>query len=139
MLLASDLDETAFFAVDRFTGKEVWRVKGPPGLFGPSQSPVVVEGIGYVASNDENVYAFDPLTGQILWKTHMPASIGAFAVCRDRIFVNYQQLGMLDRRTGKVLATKYGEENEFIRSGFAVDGDRVFVVGNQYLYAFGCE
>ena len=139
LLLASDIRGNSFFAVDRFTGKEVWRYTGAPGRFGPSESPEVVEGIGYVASNDQYVYAFEPEAGRILWKTQMPASMGSFAVCKDRIFVNYQYLGVLDRRTGKILARAYEDTSELFTSDFAVHEDRVFIVGDKYIYAFKCE
>jgi hypothetical protein len=48
----------------------------------------VVDGIGYVASNDEYAYAFaPPPAGRVLWRTRMPASASSFAVCGDRIFL----------------------------------------------------
>ncbi|CAN5633356.1 hypothetical protein BH23GEM3_BH23GEM3_11660 [soil metagenome] len=138
LLLASDHFGNGFFSVDRFTGQEVWRVEGQPGFFGPDESPVVVEGIAYLASNDLQVYAFEPQTGRVLWKTRTEASNRAFAVCRNRIFTNDHFLAMLDRASGKILATKFDSSAEFLTSGFAVHEDRVFVVGNKAAYAFRC-
>lgn len=139
LLLASDHFGNGFFSVDRFTGQVVWRVEGQPGFFGPDESPVVVEGIAYLASNDLQVYAFEPQTGRVLWKTRTEASNRAFAVCRNRIFTNDHFLAMLDRASGKILATKFDSSAEFLTSGFAVHEDRVFVVGNKAAYAFRCE
>jgi hypothetical protein len=141
LLLAADEYGNSFFAVDRFTGQEVWRVQGAADRFGASQSPLVVGGTGYLASNDLLVYAFEPETGRVLWRTPLRASADAFTVCGDRIFANHQGVAMLDRATGRLLDQQYGSEAEFLTSAFAVGPDpgRVYVVGNRYLYAFGCS
>lgn len=139
LLLANDFRGQAIFAVDRFTGQEVWRVIGAPGLVGPFGAPEVVEGTAYTDSNDEYVYAFKPQTGRVLWKTRTPASNRASAVCRNRIFANYLGMSVVDRDTGKILARKFESEEEFLTSGFAVHDDRVFAAGNKAVYAFRCE
>ena len=139
LLLASDLKGNSFFAVDRFTGQEVWRVTGPRDKFGPNQAPLVVNGIAYVASNDTYVYAVDVQTGRQVWKTKTPASNRSFTVCGDRIFVTWLGLSVLDRRTGRTLYQQDEEATEYPTSGFAVDGDRVFVLGNRAAYAYRCR
>lgn len=138
LVLASDYYSNAFFAVDRRTGRQAWRVDGDPGFFGPTEAPVVVDGVGYVASADRWVYAFDPATGAIRWKTRTAASSLALAVCGGRVFANHQGLTLLDRETGAVLDSRYGTENEYLSSAFAVEGGRVYVAGNRGLYAFAC-
>jgi outer membrane protein assembly factor BamB len=138
LLLASDLLGNAFFAVDRFTGREVWRVNGEPGHFGPQQAPVVVGGSAYVASNDTWAYAVDAQTGATLWKRKMPASNDAFAVCGNSMFVGWLGLSMLDLSTGRVRYQTAQETGEFPTSGFATDGQRAFVLGNRAAYAYSC-
>lgn len=138
LLLASDLHGNSFFAVDRFTATEVWRVHGAPGYVGPKQAPSVVGEVAYVGSSDTYVYAADLQTGRVLWKTKTPASIRALAVCGDRIFANYLGLAVLDRTTGKLLGRSPDEAAEYPGSGFAVHGDRVFVLGNRAAYAYSC-
>jgi outer membrane protein assembly factor BamB len=139
LLLASDLKGNSFFAVDRFTGREVWRVNGAPAKFGPDYSPVVRDGIAYVASNDNFVYAVDAGTGQVRWKTRTPASNHAFALCGDQIFVDWLGLSVLDRNTGRVVYQSNEESTEYPTSGFAVHEDRVFVLGNRAAYGYRCR
>lgn len=139
LLLASDLHGASFFAVDRFTGQEVWRVKGAPGYVGPHESPVAVGDVAYLASNDTYVYAVELQTGRVIWKTKTPASNHAFAVCGERIFVTWQGLSVLDRRTGRTIYQSDEETDEWPQSGFAVHGNRVFVLGNRAAYAYRCR
>ncbi len=92
LLLASDNFGSGFFAADHFTGQEIWRVEGSRGFF-PMNPRWLWRGL-LPASNDLRVYAFEPQTGRVLWKTQPEASNRAFAVCRNRIFTNYQFLAM---------------------------------------------
>ncbi|MBW3572078.1 MAG: PQQ-binding-like beta-propeller repeat protein [Gemmatimonadetes bacterium] len=139
LLLVSALKGNAFFAIDRFTGQEVWRVPGAPGFVGPHQAPMVVGNVAYLASNDTYVYAVEVQTGRVIWKTRTPASNHSFAVCGDRIFVTWLGLSVLDRRTGRVLYQQDEEATEYPTSGFAVYEDRVFVLGNRAAYAYRCR
>lgn len=139
LVIASDLLGNSFFAVDRFTGREVWRVKGAAAKFGPNFSPVVVDGIVYVASNDNFVYAVDLLTGQTRWKTRTPASNYGFAVCGDRIFVSWPGLSVLDRNTGRVLYQADEEATEYPTSGLVAHANRVFMLGNRAAYGYRCD
>ena len=139
LLLASDHFGSSFFAVDRFTGEEVWRVNGDLGFFGPVDPPRVVGDVAYAGSSDTFVYAVALDTGRELWKTRVPASIRAYATCGDRVFANYQGVAVLDRRTGKLLNTMYDRNEEFTTSGFAVHDGRVFVLGTKAVYAFSCK
>lgn len=138
LLVASDLGG-AFFAVDRATGQEVWRVNSPPGFFGPHAAPVVVGSQVYVGSNDQLVYSADLATGAVAWKTDTRASIFTFAVCNQTAFANNQGLYALDALTGQVLGSLLsGNGSDFFTSGFAVAADRVIVSGTQAVYAIGC-
>jgi outer membrane protein assembly factor BamB len=85
------------------------------------------------------VYAVELETGRVLWKTKTRASNHSFAVCGDRIFVNWLGLSVLDRRTGRTLYQSDEEATEYPTSGFAVDGSRVFVLGNRAAYAYRCR
>ncbi|MDP9353009.1 MAG: PQQ-binding-like beta-propeller repeat protein [Chloroflexota bacterium] len=138
LVLASDLFAGSFFAVDRFTGKEVWRVTGPIDRPGPSHAPVVVGNTAYVASNDFFVYAVDLETGHVRWKTSTGGSNHNFAVCGNKIFVEHLGLSVLDRRTGRVLY-KHNDENDYPTSGFVtLKDERVFVFGSKSAYAYSC-
>ncbi|HYW09269.1 MAG TPA: PQQ-binding-like beta-propeller repeat protein [Longimicrobium sp.] len=139
LLLASDLHGNSFFAVDRVTGKEVWRVNGVPGYVGPREAPVAVGETAYVSSSDRHVYAVEVQTGRIVWKRKLPGSSNGFAVCGDRIFAAWLGLSILDRNTGRVLYESEPESADYPTSGFAVHEDRVFVLGNRAAYAYRCR
>lgn len=137
LLLASDLFAGAFFAVDRFTGKEVWRITGPADRPGPAHAPIVVDQTAYVASNDFHVYAVDLESGRVLWKTSTGSSNHDFTVCGNRIFVGHLALTVLDRRTGKVIHRR-AHDTDFPTSGFTTWDDRVFFFGSKAAYAYIC-
>jgi outer membrane protein assembly factor BamB len=139
LLLASDLHGGSFFAVDRFTGREVWRVAAAPGYVGPRPAPRVVGDVAYLGSNDTHVYAVDLQTGSVIWKRKLPASISEFAVCGNRVFAAWPGLSVLDRTSGRVLAQADEESMEYLTSGFAVHGNRVFVLGNRAAYGYQCN
>lgn len=138
LLVASDLGG-AFFAVDRATGQEVWRVAGTPGFFGPAAAPVVVGSQVYVGSNDQRVYKTDLQTGAVVWKTDTHGSISTFTVCNQAAFANNHGLFALDASTGQILGSLLsGNGSDFFTSGFAVAADRVIVSGTEAVYAIGC-
>jgi len=139
VVIASDLMGNAVVAIDRFTGREVWRVTGEHGYIGFVDSPVVIGDTVYAASGDTHVYAIELQTGRVLWRSRTAAANNALAVCRDQVFVNHQGLSVLNRHTGALEATKFGSNNEFITSGFTVSDDRVFVLGNKAVYALSCK
>jgi outer membrane protein assembly factor BamB len=136
LLFASDLLSGSAFAVDRFTGQEVWRRTGPANKFGPLASPIVVDGTAYYASEDTYVYAVDAATGVERWKRQNSASNFSFAVCGSRVFTNYQSLAILDRSDGHVL---YRSRDADIFSEFAVTGGRAFALSNRAVYAYDCS
>lgn len=135
LLLASDLLSGSVFAVDRFTGREVWRRTGRADRFGPIAAPIPVDGTAYYASEDEYVYAVDVATGVERWKHRNPGSSFSFAVCGDRVFANYMGLAILDRFTGHVL---YRSRNPEIYSEFAATEGRAFALSSLAIFAFGC-
>lgn len=138
LLVASDLGG-AFFAVDRATGQEVWRVNAPAGFFGPHAAPVVIDSRVYVGSNDQLVYSADLATGTVAWKTDTHASINSFAVCQQTAFANNQGVYALDVSSGQLLGSLHADDgSDFFTSGFAVAPDRVIVSGTQAVYAIGC-
>jgi outer membrane protein assembly factor BamB len=135
LLLVSDHLSGAVFAVDRFTGLEVWRRLGPVSYFGPLASPIPVDNTAYVASVDMNVYALDIETGAIRWKVKNPGGNLSFAVCGRDVYATYLGLSVLDRSSGKVIRRT---ESEIFGEAVAGDGT-AFVYGNRALHAFTCR
>jgi outer membrane protein assembly factor BamB len=144
MLLADDLNGNAMVGLNRFTGREMWRLKGAPGWLGPWDGFRYADGVAYIASNDTHAYALDPETGTPKWITSLGASASSSAVCGDYVFASAGGLHMLQRSDGKNRATMFlnrdgNVENEWVRSRLLSYGGRVYFAGNQALYAVECS
>jgi outer membrane protein assembly factor BamB len=143
LLLVSDLRGGAFFAVDRFTGQAVWRQVGDRSLMGPWDFAEVVDGVGYIASGDTYVYAFDPETGHIHWKRSLGGSANSSTVCGGHVFATAGLLRRLRRSDGQITGNLFMEwdgtvGNEWVRSRLLSHGNRVYFVGNKAVYAVSC-
>lgn len=143
MLLVNDLNGGAIIGIDRFTGRDVWRYVGPADLFGAWDIFSVADGVAYLASNDTHVYALDPETGHIHWKTQLKGSANSSAVCGDYVFAAAGSLHKLRRSDGKEVASLFLERDgtvgsEWVRSRLLAHGDRVYFVGNKAVYAVSC-
>lgn len=139
LLLASDLGG-AFYAIDRFTLQEIWRVRTQAGFFGPFAQPSIAGNRVYLGTNDTYVYATDLATGSVLWRTTTNGSIHESAVCRQRVFANNLGIFKLDAGTGRILLTLFDDDpNEIPSSGFAVASDRVVFSGLHGAYALPCQ
>lgn len=140
LLLGSDRIDNTFFAVDRFTGKEVWRARGERGFAGPYGPPVVADGVVYAGMGDTRVYAAELETGRVLWSARTGSSILYVAVCGDYVLAHNQALEAIDRRTGKHAGKPVsGVGNELTVSNIQVYGSRAYIAGTQYLYAIRCD
>jgi len=139
LVLAADNLGNAIVAVDRRSGREVWRFAGKPGFPGFADGPIVDGQTVYGGSGDTVAYALALATGRLLWERKLPGSIGAAALCGGRLLANYQGLAVLDRRSGAIAGLTHDGEADFITSGFAIDADRAFVAGPRAIYAFSCR
>jgi eukaryotic-like serine/threonine-protein kinase len=144
MLLVNDLNGGAIIGVDRFTGQEVWRYTGRADRYGAWDIFSVADGVAYVASNDTYVYALDPESGRIHWKTQLKGSANSSAVCGDYVFAAAGSLHKLRRSDGKEVASLFLDRNgsvgnEWVRSRLLAHGNRVYFVGNRAVYAVSCE
>ena len=138
-VLVSDYLSNAVVAVDRRTGREIWRFQGEPGFVGFPEAPVVAREMVYAASGDTYAYALDLRTGHLLWRTKTPSANEAYALCGRSLLLNYQGLAALDPRTGRITQMLLNGEYEFPTSAFAVAGKRVFVLGPKAVYALVCR
>ncbi len=88
----------------------------------------IVDGVVYVASGDQHLYAIDLKTGQQKWKTPLDAPIKASpAVNKDRVYVGNSdgKFFALDTATGKILWT-FDTSGE-ITGGANFHGDNILV------------
>jgi outer membrane protein assembly factor BamB len=92
------------YAVDAETGIERWEYDTSYWAF--EFAPAVVNGTLFVASSDGNLYAFDPMTGDLRWKTFCFADSSP-AVSGGIVYVNGTYSTGLDAATGAVLWQKY--------------------------------
>lgn len=138
-------------AWDAASGEELWRVEMAP----VESSPLVVDGVVYVAAWDARVHALDARTGAEIWSTELDAQIVASATWVDpaqsggraaiTIGTNGGSLYSLDAETGAINWRARSNENlgsgrEYFYATPAVAYGRVFV-GNTdgWMYAFGAE
>lgn len=139
LVLAGDYLNNAIEAVDRKTGRPVWRFEGERGFIGFPEAPVVVDANVYAASGDRYVYSLQLASGRLVWRTKMPASNEAFALCGKAILVNYRGLAAIDLKTGQVEQTLIAGASEFVTSDFAHAGNQLFIAGPKAVYAFACD
>ncbi|HEY2377878.1 MAG TPA: PQQ-binding-like beta-propeller repeat protein [Gemmatimonadaceae bacterium] len=140
VLFASDLLAGAFFAVDRFTLQEIWRVRTEPGFFGPFARPSLAGNRLYLGTNDTYVYEVDATTGKVAWRTTTRGSIHESALCGQRVFANNLGIFVLDAASGQIITTLFdADPNEIPSSGFAVASDRVVFSGVHGAYALRCQ
>lgn len=139
LLLLSANWENHFIAIDRLTGKEVWRVAGGFAAAGPQEAPEFRGTTAYVASHDQNVIALDLASGRELWRSPLNGGGDWLGVCGSRLLVRASSLNVIELATGRLLARAYGSaENESLVTDFVVIGDRAYVFGRRDLYAFRC-
>jgi outer membrane protein assembly factor BamB len=138
LVLAADYLSNAIEAIDRRTGRLVWRFEGERGFVGFPEAPVVVGFNVYAGSGDTYVYAIELLTGRLTWRTKMPASSEGYALCGTDLLVSYRGLSALNLDTGKVDQTALLRTDEFVTSDFASDGKHLFIAGPKGIYAFSC-
>jgi outer membrane protein assembly factor BamB len=137
-VLVSDYLSNAIEAVDRTTGRSVWRFHGESGFVGFPEAPIVVKKKVYAASGDKYVYALDLSTGRVLWRTKTRGSNEAYAICGKSLLVSSGGLTAFDPQSGRITQRLLGGD-EFVTTKFAVLGKRAFVLGPKAVYAFSCR
>jgi outer membrane protein assembly factor BamB len=139
LLLLSANWDNQYIALDRTTGREVWRAAGEPTFAGLHEGPEVQGQAAYIASQDQHAMALDLASGRTLWKTKIGTGGVYVAVCGTRLLVNNLGLAVLDRSTGRLLGSGYSfDTGEGINTDFVVVGDRAYAFGATDLFAFRC-
>jgi outer membrane protein assembly factor BamB len=139
LLLLSANWDNQYIAIDRGTGREVWRAAGEYSYAGLREAPEVAGAMAFFASHDQHAIAVDLATGRTVWRTNVGNGSSYVAVCGTRLLVNNQGLSVLDPGTGRVLGSGYNHVSyESILTDFIVIGDRAYAFGRNGLYAFRC-
>ena len=137
LLLASDVYGGSFFALDRFTGGEIWRIRTDG--FGPNRAPLVRGTTAYVGANNRSVYAVEAATERIRWRTDAGGSVAGFTLCGDLVLANTTELRGLERSSGDEAGALFVNENEFLWSDFGAENSWAFVVGSEAVYGLRCS
>ena len=128
---------TRLLAIDVNTGWRRWQYEG--GVGGAFYSPAISDGVVYVGSQDNNVYAFDSADGDVRWKTGTGMVQDSPAVSGGIIYVGSQDqhLYALNKTTGEsIWQYSIGSHS---RGGPAVSGGIVYIGGGNSLFAFSVE
>jgi outer membrane protein assembly factor BamB len=139
--------EGVLHALDLETGAMLWRLDVnrkfdvPKGWFGAGCSPLVHEGKLYlnIGSTKAGVGAFDPATGNMLWKSssHETSYSSPVAASFGIVFFTREGILVTDKDSGKVLFEKRWRARSKASANAAspiVEGNLVFVSAN---YAVG--
>lgn len=145
VVLVSDRESNDIIALSRSTGTERWRFRGDESYFGPRHPAVVADGSAYFMSGDANAYGFDIASGNVIWRSPAKGSGVSAALCGESFLTHYKILRKLRLDNGEPLAQLFGDESglvsgsEWAVSDLLAHGSKVFVAGNQNLYAFPCD
>jgi len=139
--------EGVLHALDLETGAMLWRLDVnqkfdvPKGWFGAGCSPLVYEGKLYlnIGSRKAGVGAFDPETGNMLWKSshHETSYSSPVAASFGIVFFTREGILVTDKDSGKVLFEKRWRARSNASANAAspiVEGNLVFISAN---YAVG--
>lgn len=125
------------FAVDRFTGREVWARDLYGYVWGP---PVLHEQRLYVGTQAAHLYALDPGSGRSVWERALKGGSTHLAVCGGKLVVENYQVELFDLASGKQIGTKIQlAPGDFVSSGIAVADGRAFFAGQRTMYAIRCD
>jgi eukaryotic-like serine/threonine-protein kinase len=92
------------YALAADTGGEFWSYSTADAVY---STPVISDGILYMASTGQVVAALDPISGEVLWEAELPVPVSdPPAIFNDHIYLlspDSPYLFTLDRNTGKLL------------------------------------
>lgn len=144
LAIVNDAYSHALVAIDRFTGKEVWRTeKNESGYINSENEPVLVGDTLFAASTDTQVYAVDARTGERIWRAFANrGSLGSLAVCGSQLLVTEFGGGTvvaMDRSTHMPRVLSGLEPGDYVTSQIGVkDGVAIFT-SQQGVYAYRCS
>lgn len=141
-VILSDVGGNATVAVERSSGRFLWRRQGEFGWLGPWNSISVRGDTLFGASYQGTVFAINRRSGALIWE-HQPAAAGRDAQpCGRVLLFNNFDLLVLDRATGRQLGERFEfpphPADEFLTTAFYVSGRDAWVAGSTHVYQFRC-
>jgi outer membrane protein assembly factor BamB len=138
LVVVTDFLGNAVEAVDRSSGRPVWRFQGQPGYSGFPEAPVLIGDTLYAGSGDTYVYALALASGEQRWRVKLPSSVSGYARCGQGLLVDDQALTVIDPASGAVVQTEIDGASDFPTSGIAVSGRTAVLLGPRAIHAFHC-
>ncbi len=139
LILLPDVLQREMIALDRQDGSVRWRAKTDEYYGGPGSVPDVQAGVVYFGAHDSHVYAVDLETGALKWRTKITSTVDQVVICGNYVFASNQGANILDRATGRRVREVVAGDEDFLTSGWAVAGKRIFASGMVAVYALSCE
>ena len=138
VLLAADRAGASFFALNRFTGKEIWRVPNSPGALGDRWAPVVMGNTAISGDGYGRVTAVDAKTGAARWKREYGTAVFGLGVCGNSLIVSNLALRRLSPSTGNQTGILEPPSNDNSGSVPVSSNGRIFIEGGKYVQAVAC-
>ncbi|HUW57247.1 MAG TPA: PQQ-binding-like beta-propeller repeat protein, partial [Planctomycetota bacterium] len=118
----------------QFTAQAFARDKLPTYVPGSSATPLVHQGVVYVAPADAaRFYALDLDTGRRLWDTPRGDHDRIVGLIDDRLIVSGRKVAALDATTGGALWVCEGQDAAYAGHGF-ITTDAVYIPGSECIY-----
>ena len=138
LLLVPDDYGAGFFALNRYTGTQKWRVNTTPGGVGDYWAPAVIGRLAYSGDGLGGVTAVDVSTGSKRWYRNVGTLVVGLASCRGQLLVQNFTLRLLAANSGQELGVLTSPPVDRPTSVPIVDGRRVYIVGQTYVQALEC-
>ena len=143
LVIVNDVYWHALIAIDRFSGKEVWRTAVEPGGYITSETrPVIVGDTIFAASTDTQVHAVDTRTGHLIWRAVVrPGSLGTLAVCGALLLSREYGAGPMfvtSRATHESYVARGLLEGDLVFSRIATTGNIAVFTTGRGVYAYRC-
>ena len=127
----------AVIAIDRATGVERWRQPTHGFFFG---GPVVRGDTVFVATSESRAYAFDAVSGRVLWTANLEAGATSVGVCASELFVGDFHVEVRTAHSGGRVGLAFtGSDTEIVTSFITVLDGVAYAGTNERLIAFRCH
>jgi outer membrane protein assembly factor BamB len=136
-LIFTDAYVGAVIALDRATGTERWRQPTYGFFFG---APVIRGDTVFAATSASRAYAFDALTGRVLWTAKLEAGATSLGVCGTELFVGDFHVEVRAAGNGGRVGLAFTGSSEEVVTSLVTVLDGVAYAGtNKRLIALRCR
>lgn len=137
-VLYADYYDQYVAAFSRTSRRKLWEVKTGTTAVGQRRAPTVVDGVAYVASGDTYVYALDPATGAVRWKTKGEESYTNQVMCGRYVVAEGFGADVYERSSGRKVGTLHDDISDPNRAAGIVADGRFYMVTTRTVRAYSC-